>query len=132
MNDGTERDLYKGSSGASVTGELEFQKLFTKGIANILGSKAFNKVNSTIGIQTYLFADAGIMGYNYFNEKPAYDDLRADAGVGATFTIKRWGPLQMVKPLTLRFDVPLFLNSTPAADPDYVKFRWVVGINRTF
>jgi len=132
MDDGTERDLYKGSSGASVTGELEFQKLFTKGVAEMFGPRTFAKMSGAVGIQTYLFADAGFMGYNHNNEKPAFDDLRADAGIGSTFTIKRFGPLQMVKPLTIRFDVPLFLNSTPAADPAYVEFRWVVGINRTF
>jgi hypothetical protein len=132
LNDGTERDLYKGSAGASVSGELEFQKLFSKGIARIIGSKRYSKINNVIGFQTYLFGDAGVINYNHSHEALSFDNLRADAGVGATFTIKRFGPLQSVKPLTLRFDVPLFLNSTPAADPDFVKFRWVVGINRTF
>jgi hypothetical protein len=37
-----------------------------------------------------------------------------------------------VKPLTIRFDMPLFLSRTPALEPDYVKFRWVLGINRAF
>ena len=132
LNDGTERDLYKGSSGASVSGELEFQKLFTSGVASIFGTRLFTKISNTIAIQTYLFGDAGVINYNHSNEVIAYDDLRADAGLGLTFTIKRWGALQNVKPLTIRFDMPFFLNSTPATDPDYVQFRWVLGINRSF
>ena len=53
-------------------------------------------------------------------------------GVGATLTIKKWGPLQNIKPLTLRFDVPFFISHAPAVSQQHLKFRWVVGISRTF
>lgn len=36
-------------------------------------------------------------------------DLRADAGIGAALTIKKFGVLQTANPLTIRFDVPFFL-----------------------
>jgi hypothetical protein len=136
MNDGTERNLYKGMSGASVSGELEFQKVFAGGLAFMRKSrtinKFFNRINNAFSLQTYLFGDAGTINYNTSIEKPAWDDIRADAGIGTALTIKRWGALQMASPLTLRFDMPLFLNSTPAADPDYFQFRWVVGVSRSF
>ncbi len=136
MNDGTERDLYKGSSGASVTGELEFQKLFAGGLKFMRKApsinKLFTRINSAFSIQTYLFGDAGMINYSISGETPAFDDIRADAGIGAAITIKRWGWFQNVSPLTLRFDMPLFLNATPAADPGYFKFRWVVGVSRCF
>jgi hypothetical protein len=32
----------------------------------------------------------------------------------------------------VRFDVPLFLNAPPAIEKDFTKFRFVMGIGRTF
>jgi hypothetical protein len=126
MNDGSERMLYKGTNGASASGELEFQKLFA-GILHVS-----SKLKNTLAFQTYLFGDAGIINSNIGSEALSFDALRADGGLGVTLTIKRWGPLQTVSPLTIRFDMPFFLSSTPAAEPDYFTFRWVLGINRTF
>jgi aminopeptidase N len=61
-----------------------------------------------------------------------WSDLRVDAGLGFACTIKKWGPFDKAKPLTLRFDMPFFLNRPPYANPQYANFRYVVGINRTF
>jgi hypothetical protein len=136
MDDGSERYQYRGTTGASVSGELEFQKLFTGGLRFMRKAAAINslftKINNTFNLQTYLFGDAGILNTNTSKEVLKFGDVRADAGVGAALTVKRWGPLQLAKPLTVRFDIPLFLNITPAQDPQYLMFRWVVGINRTF
>ncbi|HLG35372.1 MAG TPA: hypothetical protein VI757_10865, partial [Bacteroidia bacterium] len=85
-----------------------------------------------LGINMYLFGDAGAINYNSPDEALAFGDIRADAGVGVTATIKKFGPLQTVKPFTIRFDMPLLLSHTPAVKPDYFGFRWVVGIGRTF
>jgi hypothetical protein len=60
-----------------------------------------------------------------------FTKLRADAGVGTALTIKNWGPLNL-QPLTIRFDMPLFLNAIPANESDYFAFRWVLGISRSF
>ena len=59
-------------------------------------------------------------------------DLRVDAGVGIAFTIKKFGVLQTVSPLTIRYDMPFFLNKTPATEPDHFKYRFVIGVNRAF
>lgn len=59
-------------------------------------------------------------------------NLLISSGAGATLTIKRWGKLEEVKPLILRFDAPLFINNTPFVDGHYVKLRWVVGVSRAF
>lgn len=88
----------------------------------------------------YGFADAGMIelsNYNstaYWNSTPStkWSALRVDAGVGIAFTIKKWGVFDKAEPLTLRFDVPFFVNRPPFAEQDYLKFRWVVGINRSF
>jgi len=119
------RSIYKGNSGAALNVELEFDKL-------IRFKPKF--LRSIFKLNTYLFGDVGIINYNLPDEDLKFADVRADAGIGTALTIKKWGPLEMVNPLTIRFDMPLFLNRIPAADPEnsYFKFRWVIGINRAF
>ena len=120
------RNTYKGTSGYAENVEIEFQDLFR------FVKTAMPKVSSVIALETYLFGDIGAINFNLQTEKLAMSDFRADAGVGAALTIKRFPPLQTVKPLTIRFDVPLFLNSTPYTNSNYVQMRFVVGINRAF
>jgi hypothetical protein len=73
-----------------------------------------------------------MINYNSTSESLAFSDLRMDAGLGVAFTIKKWGVIEEVEPLTIRFDMPFFLNRTPSTDPDFVQFRWILGINRAF
>lgn len=114
--------VYKTNSGASVNAELDFSKLV--GLR-----KAFFR--NTLKLETYLFYDIGVA--NRLSDKDFALTLpRADAGIGTLWTIQRWGPLQLVKPLTIRFDMPVFLSRPPAAEPDYLSFRWVVGIGKAF
>lgn len=113
---------YRGNSGAAVNVELDFSKAI--GL-----KKAFLK--NTLKLETYLFGDIGAV--NILEDKNFGINLpRADAGLGTILTIQRFGALQLVNPLAIRFDMPFFLNRPPDADPDYFKFRWVVGIGRTF
>ena len=67
------------------------------------------------------------------NYKEAFSKVRSDAGLGFALTLNEWGPLQMVKPITLRLDLPFFLNRYPSIDEDsFQTNRFVVGIGRTF
>lgn len=125
-SEGDLHTVYHGTSGGAVNAELEFNELF-KGIA-----RSMPKFSSYVHIDTYLFGDVGIINWSAPDAGLAFAEPRADAGVGTALTIRRWGVLQTVKPLTIRFDMPVFLSRTPALDPDYVKFRWVLGINRAF
>ena len=113
---------YKGTTGAAVNAELEFDEL--------LGLKPMFK--KTIKFNTYLFGDAGVIDYDHSSRLLKITSLRADAGLGIAITVLRWGPLQKCNPLTIRFDMPFFLNSIPAVDKDYFAFRWVLGVNRAF
>ncbi|PCJ84233.1 MAG: aminopeptidase [Flavobacteriales bacterium] len=117
------RMTYKGNSGASFSAELDFHKLIN-----------FNPrfLKNTFRLETYLFGDIGILNSNYYYEDLSFADFRADAGIGAALTIKKWGALEMVNPLTVRIDLPMFLNRIPATEDNYWDLRWVVGINRTF
>lgn len=121
--DGSVSYVYSGNSGAALNAELEFDRLFPvkpKFLKNWL------KVN------TYLFGDIGTVNVNAASEPMAFAALRADAGLGIALTIKKWGSLSRENPLTLRLDMPFWINRTPAVSPDYLQFRWVLGINRAF
>ena len=115
---------YNGTSGASISAELEFQNIFS--LKRIFG----------LPFKSYLFADAGVINTTEItreNYKEAFSKVRSDAGLGFALTLNEWGPLQMVKPITLRLDLPLFLNRYPSVDEDYYQTnRFVVGIGRTF
>ena len=80
----------------------------------------------------YLFADVGIINTNAPTKATVMSDVMVDAGVGFALSIQKWGPLYGVKPLTIRFDMPLFINRLPFAEKDYFQTRWMIGINRAF
>jgi aminopeptidase N len=122
---------YKGRSGVSANVEVDvdnYIKLRPKFTRNWLHA------------DVYAFADAGIIELSttnllqYWDITPTttWSNLRMDAGVGFAFTIKKWGVFEKAKPLTLRVDLPFFVNRPPYAEPDYFNFRWVVGVNRSF
>lgn len=114
--------VYKTTSGAAINAELDFSKLI--GL-----KKAFFR--NTLKIETYLFYDIGVA--NKMADKDfAFILPRADAGLGTLWTIQRWGPLQMARPLTIRFDMPVFLSRPPNIENEYLAFRWVVGIGKSF
>ncbi|MBA3828049.1 MAG: M1 family peptidase [Taibaiella sp.] len=122
---------YKGRSGASASVEADFE--------NYLSIHP-RLTRNWLRAEVYAFADAGVMELSHYtlpdfwNITPTtmWSDLRIDAGLGLALTIKNWGVFEKAKPLTLRFDVPLFLNRAPYGNPQYSSFRYVVGINRTF
>ncbi|MBC8172971.1 MAG: M1 family peptidase, partial [Chitinophagales bacterium] len=118
--DGEIYQVYTGSSGSSISMELEFDRLVRR------------QLISFIKMDPYLFADAGSIVYEEINGKNYFSDIRMDAGIGSAFTWSWWGPLETVKPLTVRIDFPFFLNRPPYEETDYIKFRYVVGINRAF
>jgi hypothetical protein len=107
-----------GNSGASMNMELDF--------ANYIPLK-IKKLRNLIKVQTYLFADAGILG----TSKAFSSDLRADAGVGGTVRLN-FGRGSKIKPLVVRVDLPLFVNRLPFDENEYVAFRYLIGINRAF
>ena len=114
---------YKGTTGAALNAELEFNRLVR-----------FNPrfLRNTFRFTSYLFGDIGMINVQPFEAGYTFADFRADAGVGTALTVQRWGPLDMAKPLTIRFDMPVFLNRVPALEEDYLKFRWVLDVSRAF
>jgi aminopeptidase N len=122
--DGTVRYNYAGTTGAAFNTEIEFGEL--------LKFMNFKFLKNSIKVNPYLFGDAGTINTNFTYEPWQMSDLMYDAGVGATFSIVKWGPLYNIAPLTIRFDMPLFISRLPYAEKDYFQFRWMIGINRAF
>ncbi len=122
---------YRGNTGASFNAELEFDQIF-KSIHITDQNGIIKWVKNTFRMNTYLFGDIGLINYNAAGEELKLADYRADAGLGCALTIKKWGPLQKVDPLTIRFDMPMILNRIPAVESDYIKFRWLIGVSRAF
>jgi aminopeptidase N len=122
--DGTYNFNYKGTTGASFSAELEFGKIF----------RSFNPkfLKNSIKLQPYLFGDAGVININKPGTAVVMSDLLVDGGAGIALSIVRWWRLYNIKPLTVRFDVPFFVNRLPYAEEDYLQFRWMIGINRAF
>ncbi|MFN5319373.1 MAG: M1 family aminopeptidase, partial [Bacteroidia bacterium] len=123
LNNGSVIPLYKGTSGVSGNIEIDLDHLAP------LKPRITRK---WLKMDVYLFGDAGYLAPNLNQEPFKIDHIRASAGAGTALTIKSWGPLTMERPLVLRFDVPFFINRTPDVSPDYLQFRWVVGVNRSF
>ena len=120
--DGTLSSSNYGTSGASFTTEIDFSSYLPQVLQNQ-------------GFASYLFADIGVISsenLNRNNIREAFSEVRADAGIGVTYTLRNWGPLEMIRPFTIRLDIPFFLNRPPATDKDFVQMRWVIGIDRAF
>jgi Peptidase family M1 domain len=123
---------YKGRSGASASMELGLENYMPwrpKGLRNFIHANV------------YLFGDAGVMelsnfslpNYSFISPNAAlWSTVHVDAGVGFAFTIKNWGVFEKARPLTIRIDLPCFLNRPPYSNNQYATLRYVVGINRAF
>ena len=122
---------YKGRSGAAANVEIDLENYFP------WHPKLMNK---WLHANVYAFGDAGVMELsnyslpNYYAATPTnmWSNVHVDAGLGFAFTIKNWGVFDKAKPLTLRVDLPLFLNRPPYSNTDYATLRYVIGVNRAF
>ncbi len=125
QSNGSVAYTYKGQTGAAVNAELEF--------SGLIKLKKQNWLTKTFKLTTYLFGDAGMINYNDANDAVLkMSDVRIDAGLGSALTIKKFGALQNINPLILRFDMPFFLNKMPATDKGFVQYRFVFGVSRAF
>ncbi|MDD3877393.1 MAG: M1 family metallopeptidase [Bacteroidales bacterium] len=114
---------YRGHSGIALNTEMEFDRLF----------KIKPKyLSDYLRFCTYIFADAGFISMNKISDRLQLSQLRMSAGLGLAMTIKKFGPFTKLKPITIRCDMPLFLNRPPAIDNDFINLRWIIGVKRAF
>jgi aminopeptidase N len=131
MRDGAELIGYKARSGAAINAELDIDRLIT------LAPKF---TRNWLHADVYLFADAGVYELSHYlpgdfsiiAPTEMWSDVHVDAGPGLALTIKRFGPFVQAQPLTLRVDVPVFLNRAPYGNPQYAALRYVIGVSRAF
>jgi Peptidase family M1 domain len=117
---------YASNTGMAINAELDLDGLIPL---------RPGKMARVLHMDLYLFGDAGVMGYRTTDADGTmlqFAEPRADAGAGAALTIKNWGPLTDIKPLTIRFDMPLLLSALPATETEHFAFRYVVAIGRNF
>lgn len=114
--------LHKGNTGLSFNSELSFGQWmnFPPG-----------KMNRFLNLDFYLFFDAGSLSGASISNPPAFERIYMDAGSGLLLNIKQWGHFEKIKPLSLRFDMPLFLNIKPYGDDNNFQFRWLIGIEKS-
>lgn len=122
-DDNEQKLTYAGNAGASVNAEVEFDRYIPF---------RPNFLKNTFDVDLYLFGDAGIMNHNDLENELELAKIRADAGLGSSLTIKDWGPLDEVQPLTIRFDMPFYISHAPAVDDSNLDFRWILGVKRAF
>ena len=120
-NSVTDSLTYIGRSGSSVSVEIDFDKYIH------FQPKTYRKF---FHLDLYAFTDGGFIVYDNALGNEAVGKLRFDAGLGSMLTIK-FGNLD-ITPLRIRFDMPLFLSRPPASDSEFIDFRYVLGINRSF
>ena len=114
---------YKGNSGASVSAEVQFDRLF---------SLTPKLTRNSFKFEPYLFADAGLISIKTNKDFEYLMPMRADAGLGCLLTIKRFFKLEEIKVFTIRADFPFFVSSLPYEDTNYIDFRWMIGIGKSF
>jgi aminopeptidase N len=124
--------LYRGNGGASVNLELDYDKYIPFRAGSL--SKYFH-------IDAYLFFDAGILTARKLTNLDQTQiktgsmlntGFMASGGHGLILTIKKWGVLDEIKPLSIRFDIPFYLSNAQYAASGNVQFRWVLGVQRSF
>jgi hypothetical protein len=120
--DTNQKFTYAGSAGAAINLELDFTQFFN----------FHPKLFSFLGMNPYLFYDAGLMNASGTSTSLKFTAPRMDAGAGVALTIKSWGHFQKIQPLTVRFDMPFYLSDAPYAEQGNFMFRWMVGVNRAF
>lgn len=116
--DGETIFAHYGNSGAAINLELSFSQYFMP------QSKWFE-------IDTYVFSDIGVMGIQRDFDID-FTIPRTSTGLGIATTIKKFGPLSDIKPLTIRADFPLLLNRPAFTDDDFINFRWMIGVSKAF
>ncbi len=121
--DNQQFQTFTGNAGAAFNLEAEFDRYVDIRLGAL--SRYFH-------LDTYLFGDIGIINYNDLDQSLKLSKLRGDAGIGTALTVKQWGPLKEAKPLTLRFDMPLYLSHRPASSDRNFAFRWLLGVERSF
>lgn len=120
--EGQIRYRHKGNTGISVNTELSAARLFQPVSGNF---------KDYLNFDYYTFFDAGILGNATMYSLPQFKNIFIDAGIGASITVSQWWRFEKISPLTVRLDMPLFLNVKPYGDKKHFMFRWLLGLEKS-
>ncbi|MCF8217936.1 MAG: M1 family metallopeptidase [Bacteroidales bacterium] len=115
--------LHNGNTGVSVNMELSTARLF---------QPVPKSLRKYLNLDIYSFFDAGALDEASITKLPDFERIYFDAGLGVNLNIQQWWKFDKIDPLTLRFDMPLFLNVKPYGDANNFMFRWLFGIEKSF
>lgn len=121
--------MYGGNNGGAVNLEYDLDGLV----------KLTPSFTQWLHVDAYLFGDAGILEnqfksgeYGLTQDATLNTGMMVSAGAGCAFTIRKWWQFDKARPLTIRFDMPLLLTNSPYVDGAYFRYRWQLGLNRSF
>ena len=116
--------LYKGTSGAAINLEFEFDRF--------LGFHNWRFMNRH-GLEwhTYLFTDAGVIAQQ-IDDEWIIGTPKVDVGAGLSLTLNKLFMFENFKPITFRGDFPMFVSEKAIRSDDWFIPKWVVGIGRAF
>ncbi len=109
--------VFQGTQGASINLEWDFERKL---------DPFKRRMSRMFKLNSYLFSDMGVLANQRGNS-----GFRMDAGVGTALTIDH-RRRTAYGPLVLRIDFPLFINRTPAGEGDFLAFRAIFGVARSF
>ena len=112
---------------------MNFEVSYIKYLKSLTrGYKMFNFLNK-IPINSYMFYDIGVINNDNVRNNFSFGSIRSDMGIGFTCDLGEIvdSYYDFEKPLLFRLDFPFFL-SDPASSENQIKFRWLLGINKSF
>ncbi|MFO8054460.1 MAG: M1 family metallopeptidase [Bacteroidales bacterium] len=113
---------HMGNTGLGVNQELSTARIF---------QPLPPKLRKFLQIDLYAFYGLAILDNASISSLPDFSRLYMDAGIGTQLDIRQWWQFDKLKPLTLRFDMPLFLNIKPKDEKKHFKFRWLLGVEKS-
>ncbi|MFW6019996.1 MAG: M1 family metallopeptidase [Bacteroidales bacterium] len=115
--------LHSGNTGIAVNMELSSARLF---------QPVPKSLRRYLTLDIYSFFDAGVLDEASVTKLPDFERIYSDAGLGLNLNVHQWWKFDKIDPLTLRFDMPLFLNIKPYGDSNNFMFRWLFGVEKSF
>ncbi len=128
-DEGTVNTNY-GIGGISMNIEVSFTNKL-KSITKQYGAlRFFNKLPI---VDSYLFYDIGVINNDNVENNLSFGSLRSNLGIGLACDLGQIvnGYYDFEKPLLFRLDFPFFLSDPPNSENN-IKFRWLLGINKSF
>ena len=118
-----------GIAGISMNIEISYINYLRSLTKNYSALRFLNE----LPVDSYIFYDIGVINNDGAENDYSFGSLKSDMGLGFTFDLGEivYDYYDLEKPLLVRIDFPFFV-SDPASTENNIKFRWLLGINKSF